>query len=243
MLYNCIIIDDEESAIFQATETIDQIPELNLLTTFRNVVDAKSWLLQHGPVHLILLDVEMPALDGITGAELLHNHTKRLVFLTAHQQYAFKAFQVHAHDYLQKPLTILRVYEMLDQWLADAAIGHGELLARTHMRFAKDYQGKFSGIQIADIQYIEAMANYVVVHTTDARHTLRLTLKEIYQDLLPLIPIMQTGKSHLVCLEYIDNILGNTLTLRNGKTLQIGHKYLKTLMNEFHWLSYTEKKS
>lgn len=243
MLYTCIIIDDEGSAIFHFEEIVAQAPQLMLLRSFTSLLDAKLWLQKNGEVHIIFLDIEMPLIDGVTGTEMLRGWYKRLIYVTAHEQYAAKAFGLGASDFLIKPVTTDKLVLSLDRMTTDIAISREEQLLRVRSRFINTYQGKLTALALEDIQYISADGDYVQVHTADQKHTLHVTLKQIHADLLPLIPLRQISRFHLVSLEFVESILGDKITMKNDDKLVVTGTYRQKFLNDVRFLSYGGKRS
>lgn len=242
MFLTCIIIDDEEHALFQLQEAIDAVPELKLLKLFTSVPAAKQWLLENGRVHIVFLDIEMPLIDGLVGVEMLQGWYKRLVYTTAHTEYAAKAFELKAADYLIKPINPQKLIRCLDKLVEGAALSQEEKLMRVHTRFIANYQGKFKGLATEDIQYILAEGDYVTVYTEQGKHTLHISLQRIYEDLIDLIPITQIHRSTLISLRFIEDHFGNTVTMKDGKKLEVGRTYKKAFLNELRFLSYGSKR-
>lgn len=242
MFLTCIIIDDEEHALFQLQEAIDAVPELKLLKSFTSVQAAKQWLLENGPVHLVFLDIEMPLIDGLVGVEMLQGRYKRLVYTTAHTEYAAKAFELKAADYLIKPVNPQKLIRCLDKLVEGASLSQEEKLMRVHTRFIANYQGEFRGLATEDIQYILANGDYVTVYTKQGKHTLHIRLQKIYEDLIDLIPITQIHRSTLISLDFLENYFGDTVTMKDGKKLEVGRAYKKAFHNELRFLSYGSKR-
>ncbi|QNL47909.1 response regulator transcription factor [Olivibacter sp. SDN3] len=243
MLYSCIVIDDEQSAIFHLTELVTQVPDLDLRGTFTSLPEAKEWLVTNGEVHIVFLDIEMPLLDGLAGVEMLKGWYKRLIYVTAHEQYAVQAFKHRAIDYLVKPVSLEDLVLSLDKMIDTLALSQKEQLIRMHTRFVTNYQGKFEGLRLEDIHYIVADGDYVRVHTAEKRHILHITLKKIHADLLPLIPLRQISRSHLVSLTFVKDFFKDELTLKNQETLKVTSTYRQKLLNDMRFLSYGGKRS
>lgn len=106
--YSCIIVDDDLYAIERLEGFIDSYPNLNLIGSYTDSKKALVSILNADPVDLILLDIEMPQINGIALSKEIRNKTKKLVFTTAHIKYGYEAFQVYADDYLLKPFSLER---------------------------------------------------------------------------------------------------------------------------------------
>jgi len=107
MSISCIAIDDDPHALESLIAYMGKLPDLKLVQTFTEPLQALAEISVSSPVDIIFMDVEMPSISGIELAGLLRQKTKHLVFTTAHAQYAIDAFKVDADAYLLKPYSIL----------------------------------------------------------------------------------------------------------------------------------------
>jgi len=107
MPISCIAIDDDPYALESLISYMDKLPDLKLIQTFTEPLQALAEISVANPVDIIFMDVEMPSLSGLELAGLLRQKTKHLVFTTAHARYAIDAFKVEADAYLLKPYSIL----------------------------------------------------------------------------------------------------------------------------------------
>ncbi|MCX2574395.1 LytR/AlgR family response regulator transcription factor [Pedobacter sandarakinus] len=107
MSISCIAIDDDPHSLESLISYMEKLPELDLIQTFTEPLQALAEISMSKPVDIIFMDVEMPALSGIELAGLLRQKAKHLIFTTAHPRYALDAFKVDADAYLLKPYTIL----------------------------------------------------------------------------------------------------------------------------------------
>ncbi|QNN44152.1 LytR/AlgR family response regulator transcription factor [Pedobacter roseus] len=114
MSISCIAIDDDHHALESLIEYVDKLPDLKLIQTFTEPLQALAEISASSPVDIIFMDVEMPSLSGIELAGLLRQKTKYLVFTTAHARYAIDAFKVEADAYLLKPYSILHFTKMIN---------------------------------------------------------------------------------------------------------------------------------
>lgn len=107
MSISCIAIDDDPHALENLVAYMEKLPELTLIRTFTEPLQALAEISVADPVDIIFMDVEMPALSGIELASLLRKKAKHLIFTTGHARYAIDAFRVEADAYLLKPYSIL----------------------------------------------------------------------------------------------------------------------------------------
>lgn len=152
-----------------------------------------------GP-HLVLLDVQMPEVDGFEVACRLPSPRPSIVFLTAHDQHALRAFEVHALDYLLKPVSrerlaaaVARAAEWVsrdpaarDSQLADADVGARLEAGRAALRrWPVRSHGRVELVDVETVDWIEASGNYVVLHAGRRQHLLRETLRHMASRLDP----------------------------------------------------------
>ncbi len=119
-MINYVIIDDEPAAIEVLQIHLNQIPSMELKSSFRDPMEALEYLQQH-KVDLIFLDINMPKLSGISFPKLLQN-PPLIIFTTAYSEYALESYELKAVDYLLKPIefdrllqAIMKVKEVLNQ--------------------------------------------------------------------------------------------------------------------------------
>ncbi|WP_412468618.1 LytR/AlgR family response regulator transcription factor [Pedobacter sp. KLB.chiD] len=114
MSISCIAIDDDPHSLESLMTYMEKLPDLNLIQTFTEPLQALSQISVSDPVDIIFMDVEMPSLSGIELAGLLRQKTKYLVFTTAHTRYAIDAFKVQADAYLLKPYSIIHLAKTIN---------------------------------------------------------------------------------------------------------------------------------
>ncbi|WP_316796241.1 LytR/AlgR family response regulator transcription factor [Pedobacter agri] len=107
MSISCIAIDDDPHSLENLIAYMEKVPELNLVQTFTEPLQALAEISMANPVDIIFMDVEMPTISGIELAGLLRQKAKYLIFTTAYPRYALDAFKVEADAYLLKPYSIL----------------------------------------------------------------------------------------------------------------------------------------
>jgi two-component SAPR family response regulator len=113
MQINCIAIDDEPLALSKLEGFISKVPDLKLIRTFDNAVEAIGWLKENS-VDLIFLDIQMEQLTGIQFLEATGS-TSRVVITTAYDQYAIRGFELNVTDYLLKPFSFQRFVQAVNK--------------------------------------------------------------------------------------------------------------------------------
>lgn len=171
ILLKALIVDDERSAIKNLSNLIQEFcPEIQVIGTARNVPEAEQFIRANTTIDLIFLDIEMPKQSGF---ELLKSLQKpvQVVFVTAYNQYAVKAFEVSAVDYLLKPILIKRLKQTAQKVIQNQKIQQFQLDAlQENLQNKKltnmilPYADTKIKIQIKDILYLEANSMYTIFH-------------------------------------------------------------------------------
>ena len=208
----CIAIDDEPLALGLMVSHIKKTPFLELMGEFDNPIDAMEFLQDHD-VQLIYLDIQMPDLTGVDFARTLHGDNK-VIFTTAYEKYAVEGFQLHALDYLLKPVSYevflkaaIHAKEQFD--LIESASNtssESEISTNNDYLFVKaNYQ--IRRINYQDIIYIEGLKDYVKIYLESENTPLVInaTMKS-FEDKLPKENFMRVHRSFIVNLEKVTTI-------------------------------------
>jgi DNA-binding LytR/AlgR family response regulator len=212
MNLNCVIIDDEPLARKGLREYIDDIEFLQLVGEFDHPLKAMD-VLSTEEVHLIFLDIHMPKLTGIEFLKSLA-HPPLIVFTTAYPQYAVDGFELNVLDYLVKPISFDRFLKAAMK--AKEAASKGNTISTAASR-KEDYffikaDNKLIKLFYQDIQFVEALQNYVTIHTTNKKYITYLTFKSI-EESLPNEEFIKVHKSYLVAANKIESIEGNIIRI------------------------------
>lgn len=200
MKLNCIIIDD--CAIQRAiiNTLIIRHPALKLLGEFSNAIETKNFL-SYNAVDLLFLDVEMPILNGFDFLDSL-KIKPQVIFITSKPEYAVKAFDYQATDYIQKPINAARfetsIKKAVNLQLLIAKkppIDDAYIFVKSKLKNLK--------IFISKIHYFEAFGDYVKVITDDEKHLVLSTMKSFEKN-LPLDKFIRVHKSFIINLNKID---------------------------------------
>ena len=207
----CIAIDDEPLALGLMVSHIRKTPFLELKGEFDNPIDAMEFL-QDNSVQLIFLDIQMPDFTGVEFARTLDEHTK-VVFTTAYEKYAVEGFQLHALDYLLKPVSYSVFLNS-----ANHAKKHFDLLESATSKNESDEKvedeylflkvnGQLRRVEYDDILYLEGLKDYIKLHIESASKPLVFyaTMKSI-EERLPSENFMRIHRSYIVNLEKVTTI-------------------------------------
>ena len=210
MKLSCIIVDDSSIQRVIVSKLVSNHQNLKLVGDFSNAVETKNFL-SYNSVDLLFLDVEMPILNGFDFLDTL-KVKPQVIFITSKPEYAVKAFDYEATDYIQKPINALRfdaaVKRALNKQLLllDSPSGNSEhIFIKSNLKKLKVFTSR--------IKYIEAYGDYVKVITDEENHLVLSTMKSFETD-LPDEQFIRVHKSFIVNLNKIDKF--------NSKFIEIG---------------------
>jgi two-component system LytT family response regulator len=237
---NVLIVDDEPLAREGMAMLLREESAVTSVSQARNGAEAVKLIRASRP-DLVMLDVQMPEMDGFgvlkeIGAELM----PPVIFVTAHDQYAIKAFEVNAIDYLLKPVTrercsqaLARVRERITQGadnkhvlsLLQTLAEPPKYLARVALRSA----GKIAFVNIEDIQYVQAAENYVQLHLKNSRHLLHVPITTLEESLDPK-EFLRIHRSIIVNVKHVKELETGPhgeyiVVLHGGARLQSSRSY------------------
>lgn len=242
-----IIIDDEELGRIIIREYLGGHPDVEVKAECQNAYEALEAIEKHHP-DLLFLDIQMPEIDGFELLGML-DEVPLVIFSTAYDQYALKAFEVNAIDYLLKPFDRERFDLALERAMRDLQFREAEqrrieqLL--DHLRQERGYlekllikqSGKIIILNLGEIQWIEAMADYVNIHTHKDSYLVQQSLSHLESRLDP-NRFVRIHRSSIVNLDAVREIVSwangrYKVYLKSGKELTLsrsGAKRLKKLM-------------
>jgi DNA-binding LytR/AlgR family response regulator len=204
-MINCLVVDDEPIAREGITEYIRQIDYLNPVAQCKSAVEAAG-LLQKSKIDLLFLDIQMPKLTGIEFLKALAD-PPLVIFTTAYSEYALEGFELDVVDYLLKPISFARFLKAAEKAQSYLHAKNREVSITSDFFFIK-CNGKIEKIIMADVIYIEAMANYVIIYTRQKKYITYLTFSGI-EEQLPAHLFVRIHKSFLVAISAIQTIDGN----------------------------------
>lgn len=245
MKINCLVIDDEPLAREGLAGYVDDLDFLHLVGQCESPLEAGA-LLDTQKIDLIFLDVQMPKLNGIDFLKTLR-HPPLVILTTAYPQYALEGYQLDVLDYLLKPITFDRFYQAAGkakaQWqlqqqarasMAAAPPSDAAPPAATDDHFFIKVEHKYERIAVRDIRWVEAMQNYVVIHTTQGKYMTLVTLKSV-EERLPANRFIRPHKSYLVAQDKITSVEGNQIFV-DQQVIPISRHYreavIETLINQ-----------
>lgn len=229
----CIIVEDEPIARDILHDYITEVPEFNLVGVFKSGIEAREFLTKN-KVDLIFLDINMPRLTGIGLLEAIDSHPM-VVITTAYPEYALQGYEYDVIDYLLKPFSLERFLRSVSK-IENRRKGHSQPAKTDSMHPSEPMDPQSLNrqlvvrsdkrtwpIELATILFIEAVGDYVCIHTRDRKILVNETMKNI-EDALPSRHFLRVHKSWIVSRSAIEYIEGNGIIC--GKTtLPIGKTY------------------
>jgi DNA-binding LytR/AlgR family response regulator len=218
-MVRCAIIDDEPRARECIVNYVNDISFLRLVGTGSNPVELQR-LMDAEKIDLIFLDIETPVMNGIEFLKMISN-PPMVVFTTAYPSYAVEGFQLDVLDYLVKPITFSRFFKAAtkakdyQQLLQNSQSAPADKKNEADFFFIKcDY--KFEKIFYNEILFIQALQNYITIHTTKGKYVTLLSMKSIEEKLSPSM-FIRVHKSFIVSIPRIEAIENNDIVIQSFK--------------------------
>ncbi|WDF79006.1 LytTR family DNA-binding domain-containing protein [Mucilaginibacter sp. KACC 22773] len=231
MSISCYVVDDESGAIALMEEYIEQTPELELVGTSLNPVEALDDLTGVNAPDITFVDVDMRLLSGLDLAGMVNLYTT-VVFTTAFPQYAVQAFEKEAFDYLLKPITYDRFLKCIQhaKRKRKQAAKNDYPIREDFFNIKSEIKGRMVKITFDEVMYIEGAVNYIQIHTTDGKHMTYLTMKEIEHH-LPKPLFARIHRSFIVNVNFVKVTERGQIKLKNGESLDMGDNYKQRFLD------------
>ena len=215
MKINCIIVDDEPLARKGLEEYVQDTELLQLQGTFDTALKATD-ILMTGKIELLLLDIQMPKITGLEFLKTLVN-PPLTILTTAYPEYALQAFDLNVLDYLLKPFSferflkaVMKAKSFLETVQQPSAPASIENAADAY--FFLKTENKLVKIAYEEVLFVEALQNYVAVHTKGKKYLSYLTIKSV-EEQLPAHRFIKIHKSYLVAANKVESIEGNEIKI------------------------------
>jgi len=244
------IADDEPPARNKVRKFLQSRTDIALAGEAGDGISTIQKVLELRP-DLLFLDIQMPNGDGFEVLrEVYPQHRPAVIFTTAYDQYAIRAFEVEALDYLLKPFTADRFHTAVDRALrargkpvsqapaADSRVEH--LLAQLAANQTRDQRilvrtgDRFFFVRAAEIEWVEAEEKYVLLHTPTQKHIVRHAISALEQQLAP-AGFVRIHRCHLVNIEALQELVslgrGDCIAvLKSGSQLSVGRSFKDRLL-------------
>ncbi len=238
-----IIIEDEQPARDLLKAFLQPHKEVELVAECENGFEGVKAIAEYRP-DLIFLDIQMPKLTGFEMLELLEE-TPEIIFTTAYDEFALRAFELNAVDYLMKPFSKARFDQALEKVFArlksktkpDTAIEKLKEQVREQAgpqeRFFVKTGNRIDVIPVEDIFHVEAQDDYVEFHTAKGRYLKKETMAQLERQLPP-ERFLRVHRSHIIRLDQMEKLEkygkeSYLVILKNGDKVQVSKSRIKSL--------------
>jgi len=244
-----IVVDDEPLARKRLQNLLKEDDEIELLKLCRNGKEAIETILKYSP-DLVFLDIQMPEIDGFEVIRRLNmQRMPIIIFVTAYDEYALDAFEVHALDYLLKPFDKKRFYKALNRakdYLKNSTNKFDSKLESLVQelnptpsylnRLMVKTSGRVFFVGADEIEWIEASGNYVQLHTGDKSYLIRETMSNMGKKLNP-DKFYRIHRSTIVNIECVKELQSwfhgdYMVIMKNGEKLTMSRNY-KDLLQKY----------
>ena len=240
MTISCMIVDDEPLAVKLLESFVAKTPELELLGSFTDSVEAINAIKELQP-QLLFLDIQMPDLNGMELAHMLPEGTK-VIFTTAFKEYAFESYEVSALDFLLKPIRYNKFIAAIDkarEWFtahwgqtpasSDLNVGSAPSVKSVFLKV----DGEYRQVALSQILYVCGMKDYVMFYLEDVCKPLitHLTMKSV-EDMLPTQQFMRVNRSYIVALDKIRKVDRNDCIYIGDEIIHVTDAF-KDAFNQF----------
>ena len=223
-MLTCVIVDDEKGAIEILSEYVEQTPDLECVSLFRDSVEALNFL-SRNPVDVLFLDIDMPNLSGMQLSELVRKQGIQIVFCTAYSEYAVESYKRDAVDYLLKPIDYQRFLQAVGkvrQRVPGDGVQSQSRASLSEKIFIKS-GSRIHQLDLKNLLYMKKDGHYITFHSTIGKIISRMNMEELLT-CLPENRFVRVHKSYVVSLNMIDTIERHELFIQ-GKEIPIGDRF------------------
>lgn len=228
MRLNCVIVDDDPMSVKMLEAMVSQTDKLDLARSFNDPVEAMKYLREH-LIDILFLDVEMP---GMTGLEMLGTLEERpsVVLVSSKAEYALDGYEFDVEDFLLKPPTYARFLKAVDR-IKERSSSEESILFKGDFVFVKS-DSALVKVDIRNVKWVEALADYVALVTTEKKFVCHSTMKAI-EGKLPPDQFVRVHRSYIVRIDQIDQIEDKTVSV-GRKVIPVGGTYRDGLMKRLN---------
>ncbi len=236
-----MLVDDEEFARERLSQLLTAVPDIEIVGEASNGEEAIREIAELRP-DLVLLDIQMPKASGLEVAACLPQPRPKIIFCTAFDQYAINAFELHAVDYLLKPVNRVRLIQSIEKIRQKAqqdADGEIDKMTRAMRgacsRLLVNVGEKIRIVPQNEMVYFSSEEGLTRLHTRDREHVLDPTLNELEERLNPAI-FFRVSRAAIVNLDYVTEVRPMPggmadVVLKTGTTLEVSRRRLKDLLD------------
>jgi len=223
---NCLIIDDNSIARTTLKQLASRINDLTVAGECKDAVEGYNFL-QEKSVDIVLLDIEMPGMNGLELTRALQGQRPLIIFTTSKKDYAIEAFELNVVDYLVKPVAPARFIQAIDKARTILESRSDEMkINNDEFIFIRD-SNVVKRLSLDDVLYVEAMGDYVKLHTPQKFYAIHTTLRAVEQR-LPSERFLRVHRSYMVAVDKIDTVQEGVLIIA-GKPVPVADAYRASL--------------
>jgi two-component system, LytTR family, response regulator len=225
-IYTCYVVDDQKAYAQEIAQYIRETPGLQLQGISHSPLEALRRMEQNPP-DILFADINMPQMSGLDLAQRLALLDTQVIFMSSHEEYALKAFELAASHYLMKPVNYDKFLQAVQRAvnilrLKRSSSDKGVPLKESILLMVK---GKEQEVAFDDIYYIEANNNAIIVWLKDNSLPVNMTLTE-FEKKLPKEKFFQSHRSFIVAKLHIKRIESMQLILTNDKAVPVSRSYI-----------------
>ncbi|QCK14888.1 LytR/AlgR family response regulator transcription factor [Mangrovivirga cuniculi] len=230
MDYRCMIVDDEALSRGIAKNFVEKTKGLTLTYECSSAIEAINFL-QEDDVDILLVDINMPEM---TGMELMKSldENYQVILITGDENYAIEAFENSATDYLVKPIEYSRFIKAINKAKANI-----DAFRQRNERFDEIYvksDSKLVRLQLDNIYFIEALADYVMINTANKKYIVHSTMKGLINR-LPQSMFVRVHRSYIVNTKKIESLEDLNIVIKD-KYIPVGASYKESFMKRLNIL-------
>lgn len=231
-----LIVDDERLARNELRRLLENFPKIQIVGEAANADEALPMIDELEP-DLLFLDIQMPGKNGFELLQSIEGKAPEVVFTTAYDEYAIKAFEFNALDYLLKPVELARLSEAIHRIEEELHVGEPaatpagqgghKALGEADQVFVKDGE-KCWFVKLGKVRLFESMGNYVRLYFDDQKPLVLKSLNAL-EDRLDPATFFRANRKHIINLQWIEKIEpwfsgGLLVTLRGGDKIEISRR-------------------
>lgn len=228
---NCIIVDDDLLSLKNTQFCVEKTDFIQVIGTFTNPLEAIRFIQENKNIDLIFLDIEMPEMNGLDLIRTFKD-IPQIILVTGNKDYAVEAFDFDITDFILKPIEYPRFLKAV---LKAQEIKDGIKISQRNtddLFIKKDSQ--LIRISSRDIVYIEALADYVTIHTTTTKYTILSTMKSI-ESRLPQEDFARIHRSYIIRLDRI-KVIDDAIVFVDEHSFPISRTHKENLFNKLNLL-------
>ncbi|QYA25902.1 response regulator transcription factor [Gramella sp. MT6] len=219
----CIIVDDEPVALDILENHLSKIDHIEVIGRCKNATEAFN-MINSNTIDLIFLDINMPGISGISFAKSINKEIK-IIFTTAYREYAIEGFDLHAVDYLLKPISFERILDAVNNFQQVHSPSKSEESQENkaaNFIFIK-IDRKMHKLDFDKIMWIESLSDYLKIETTEGTKVTRETISSI-ESKLPGSKFMRIHRSFIIAIDKIESYSNEEVIIQN-KSIPISRSY------------------